>query len=83
MSQLTVRKVDKDLIRRLKARAVEHNRSAEAEHRAILESVLRPKYDNFWQQAEQMRARLRGREHTDSAELIRTLRDRDHKSAVE
>lgn len=83
MSQLTVRKVDQDLVRRLKARAVEHNRSAEAEHRAILESVLRPQYDDFWQQAAQMRERLQGRKHTDSTELIRELRDRDHPPGAE
>lgn len=40
---LLVRRLDQDLIRRLKARASAHGRSAEAEHRAILEAALRPK----------------------------------------
>jgi antitoxin FitA len=42
MADLLVRKLDDDLVRRLKARAQAHGRSAEAEHRAILEQALRP-----------------------------------------
>jgi plasmid stability protein len=42
MANLLVRKVDDELVRRLKARAQAHGRSAEAEHRAILEEALRP-----------------------------------------
>jgi antitoxin FitA len=41
MASLIVRRLDEDLVRRLKARAVAHGRSAEAEHRAILEAALR------------------------------------------
>jgi plasmid stability protein len=40
MSQLIVRKLSSRLVRRLKARAAAHGRSAEAEHRAILEAAL-------------------------------------------
>ena len=40
MSQLIVRNLDARLVQRLKARAAARNRSAEAEHRAILEAVL-------------------------------------------
>jgi plasmid stability protein len=42
MASLIVRRLDEDLVRRLKARALAHGRSAEAEHRAILEAALRP-----------------------------------------
>jgi plasmid stability protein len=42
MASLIVRKLDDELVRRLKARAAAHHRSAEAEHRAILEMALRP-----------------------------------------
>lgn len=42
MANLLVRKLDDDLVRRLKQRAREHGRSAEAEHRAILEAALKP-----------------------------------------
>lgn len=41
MAQLIVRNVDEDIVRRLKLRAAEHGRSAEAEHREILRQVLR------------------------------------------
>lgn len=43
MATLLVRRLDDDLVDRLKARASAHGRSAEAEHRAILEAALRPK----------------------------------------
>jgi antitoxin FitA len=42
MGRLTVRKVDDEIIRRLKIRAAEHGRSAEAEHREILKQALLP-----------------------------------------
>lgn len=40
MSQLTVRKVDEQLVRRLKLRAARNGRSMEAEHREILSAAL-------------------------------------------
>jgi plasmid stability protein len=40
MGQLTVRKIDDEIIRRLKIRAAQHGRSAEAEHREILKQAL-------------------------------------------
>jgi plasmid stability protein len=43
MATLLVRRLDDDLVRRLKARASTHGRSVEAEHRAILKAALRPK----------------------------------------
>lgn len=41
MSQLIVRNLDEDLVRRLRQRASEHGRSAEEEHRQILRAALR------------------------------------------
>jgi len=41
MPQLIVRQLEHGLVRALKERAVRHGRSAEAEHRAILEAALR------------------------------------------
>ena len=41
MASLVVRNLDDDLVRRLKERARAHGRSAEAEHRRILEEALR------------------------------------------
>ena len=40
MSTLLVRSVDERIIQALKEQAARHNRSAEAEHRAILEQAL-------------------------------------------
>jgi plasmid stability protein len=40
MATLTVRKLDDDIVRRLRVRAAERGRSAEAEHRDILRAAL-------------------------------------------
>ena len=40
MATLIVRQVDEQLVRSLKERAKQHGRSAEAEHRALLEAAL-------------------------------------------
>ena len=40
MATLTVRSLDEDLVRRLRIRAAENGRSAEAEHRDLLRAVL-------------------------------------------
>lgn len=77
MSQLTVRKLDPELVRRLKIRAAEHNRSAEAEHRAILEAALRPTATDFWDRAAILRSGTVGRRSTESVELLRADRGRD------
>lgn len=40
MATLTVRNLDEDVVRRLRIRAAEHGRSAEAEHRELLRLAL-------------------------------------------
>jgi plasmid stability protein len=48
MPGLIVRNLDQKLINALKARAIEHRRSTEAEHRAILtEALLKPPRKSF------------------------------------
>lgn len=48
MPSLVVRNLDESIINALKARAVAHHRSTEAEHRAILaEFLLRPQRKSF------------------------------------
>jgi len=48
MANLVVRNLDENIVVALKQRAVRHGRSAEAEHRALLEEVLlRPKGKSF------------------------------------
>jgi antitoxin FitA len=78
MAQLTVRNLDAGLVRRLKIQAAKNNRSAEAEHRVILEGALRPTEPDFWQRAAVLRSATRGRPATDSATLVRADRDRQH-----
>jgi antitoxin FitA len=41
MATLTVRNLDEELVRKLRIRAAEHGRSAEAEHREILREALK------------------------------------------
>jgi plasmid stability protein len=74
MAQITV---DPDLAQRLEARAAQHDRSAEAELRAILEEALRPSSSDFWQRAAALRKATRGRPSTEGAVLIREDRNRD------
>jgi antitoxin FitA len=76
MGQLTVRKVDDEIIRRLKIRAAEHGRSAEAEHREILKRALLPEAAaaDFWALADRLRnegPKMPG----DSADITRQIRD--------
>ena len=75
MAQLLVRDVPPDVVEALKQRAAEHGRSAEAEHRAILEEALRPERAGFWERAAKLREEMRGRTFTDSTDLIRQDRD--------
>ena len=48
MANLVVRNLDQRIVNALKQRAARHGRSAEAEHRALLEALLlRPKGKSF------------------------------------
>jgi len=48
MANLVVRNLNENIVAALKQRAVRHGRSAEAEHRALLEEVLlRPRGRSF------------------------------------
>jgi plasmid stability protein len=76
MAQLTVRNVNDQIVKALKKRAAEHGRSAEAEHREILRSVLTESEASFAERAAALRKRLRS--SADSSDLIRADRDRDH-----
>jgi antitoxin FitA len=75
MAQLLVRDVPQDVVEALKRRAVEHGRSAEAEHRIILEEVLRAGRAAFWERAAALREATRGRISVPSEDLIRQDRD--------
>jgi plasmid stability protein len=75
MPQLLVRNVPGDVVEALKRRAARHGRSAEAEHRAILEQALRAGRDAFRARADALRKATSGRIEGDSADLIREDRD--------
>ena len=77
MAQLTVRNLDNAIVAALKERAQKSGRSAEAEHRKILEDALctRPRRD-FFDQVAQRRVRLR-EGGTGTTRLLRADRDRD------
>ena len=76
MGQLTVRNVDDEVIRKLKIRAAENGRSAEAEHREILKQALMPKQD--WAEWRARAKKLRdeiGPLPGSSTDIIRKYRD--------
>ena len=76
MPQLLVRNVPREVVDALKRRASGHGRSAEAEHRAILEHTLLAAHEAFWVEAARLREETRGLVLGDSADLIREDRDR-------
>ncbi len=77
MGQLIVRGLDDAIIRALKQRAARKGRAAEAEHRAILEEVLRSETETFAEAAARLRARTPP-QVSDSTDIVRRDRDRDH-----
>jgi antitoxin FitA len=77
MGQVLVRGLDDAVIERLRKRAESHHRSLEAELREILDQASRQvDIATSRELADQIRRRLEGRPHSDSAELIREDRDR-------
>ena len=76
MGSLIVRNLDDDLIAKLKLRAARNRRSAEAEHRDILQRALggEPR-DSFKEVAAKLRAMTAQRRHTPSEDLQREGRD--------
>lgn len=76
MAQLLVRDVPRDIVEALKARAAAHGRSVEAEHRLLLEEMLRPARSAFRDRASELRAATRGRIEGELADIIRSERAR-------
>ena len=76
MANALVRDLDDQVYERLKARAVGNNRSLEAELREILVAASKQvSMAEARARAAEIRQRLSGRSHSDSAELIRKDRD--------
>jgi len=74
MAQLIVRKLEEEIVARLKRRAAEHGRSAEAEHRLILARALKTGETDFWARADALRATTRP-QRSNSTKLLREMRD--------
>ena len=75
MAQLLVRNIPRDIVEALNARAAAHGRSAEAEHRLILEEALRPDRRSFRERTAGLRQATAGRLQGESADLVRADRD--------
>ena len=69
MAQVLVRELKSETVERLKNRAVRNRRSLEAELRLILEQAAREPRGAA-ALASEIRRRLAGRKHTDSAVLV-------------
>lgn len=76
MRQLTIRKIDEDVYRRLKERARAGRRSLEAEVRTILDQAVRPDRSEVARRAAVMRARLAGHYRGNATAAIREDRNR-------
>jgi plasmid stability protein len=73
---LIVRNLDEALVRQLKQRAARHGRSAEAEHRCILQEALAAEStESLKDVAARMRELTKGRQHTPAEVLLRETRD--------
>lgn len=75
MAQLLLRASPETLVAALKERAAANGRSAEAEHRLILEEALRSGRNEFRKRAGRLRAQTGGRIQGEPADLIREDRD--------
>ena len=81
MATLTVRNLDDDLVKRLRVRAAEHGRSAEAAHREILRATLagserQAVREQAASRLAEFRRRTAGRGSPSSAELLEESRRR-------
>ena len=76
MSQLLVRGLDEETVRRLKQQADENGRSLQAEVKKILERAAQTSPAEFRRRIAEFHKRFEGRTFSDSAELIREDRDR-------
>ena len=83
MATVHVRRLDPDVVERLKRRAAANHRSLESEIRQILstaaEDQMAAKRRSFHELAARLRRRTQGRTQTPSEVLIRNDRDRGHR----
>ena len=83
MPTINVRRLDEDVVARLKRRAALNNRSLEGEARHILRGAadddMAAKRASFLAVSDRLRRKTGGRTHTPAEELIREDRDRGHR----
>ena len=83
MATLNIRQLDEEVVRKLKIRAAENNRSLESEARHILEQAVQDdmvaKMRAFRERARQLRKLTEGTFQTPSEILIREDRDHGHR----
>ena len=83
MVAINVRRLDDDVVDRLKQRASRNNRSLEGEAHHILESAaddgMAVKRAAFGETIKRLRPLTEGRKHTPAEVLIRENRDRGHR----
>ena len=83
MVTINVRRLDDDVVDRLKQRASSNNRSLEGEVRHILECAsdddMAAKRAAFLERSDRLRERTRGRKQTPAEVLIREDRDHGHR----
>jgi plasmid stability protein len=70
MAQVLVRRLDDDVVRRLKAKAAANGRSLEAEARAVLTEAAGPSYAEIAEQAAALRARTARAADGDSVQAV-------------
>ena len=75
MGDITIRKLDDDVIRGLAIRAAKHGVSREEESRRILTETVRKSADDIWERLARHREETRGTDQTDSTEILREMRD--------
>ncbi len=83
MVTINVRRLDQDVVDRLKRRASQNNRSLEGEVRHILQCAaddnMAAKRAAFLEASDRLREKTRGRKQTPAEVLIREDRDRGHR----
>lgn len=70
MAQVLVRNLDPVVVERLKARALRHGRSLQAELKLVLEQAVGVSAADAKALAARIRRRLAGRHHSESAALV-------------
>ncbi|UKJ74066.1 FitA-like ribbon-helix-helix domain-containing protein [Azospirillum brasilense] len=75
MGMITVRDIDDSVLKALTDRASAAGRSLEEEVRETLAQSVRRSHEDFWERMRARRAAYGGRVFSDSADILREMRD--------